>query len=530
MKKTATQGSSAPVYRVKMYKHHKLWVAAVIAGTLLAGISFASYTTNTQPVQAASQGIAATATINVKFEFIYNNQEVPGLELNYSEPANTANVHIPTDYNAQIKVAQAEGYTYMSGPGALATSTTDQDLVYKITLGAQVATVNHDAPMNKGDVVNAYYNSTIPNDGVNAAALNKTVTQTIHFISRTSGKTLLPDQTQSIAIYRDGNKINLVTGEVAYGAWTTKDSKSITSPTIAGYYAPQPAVTTLNTANGLTTANVTYYPIPQTASVKFVDDDDNGATVGAAADFSGNIESDPQAYDMTDQIPAGYELAAGQSASGDITYTADTANNTDQHQTIQIHLVHKHAAVEADGPYVGDVTASDLNRTNTETIHYQYADGTTAGPDATRDATATRSAVVDLVTGHVLSYSDWINGRFPAVTSPSIAGYTASEGTIAAVEDVTADAEAIVRYTKNALPNTGNTGSNGSVTNTGSTGTESGSTGSKSNGTTRTGTTSKASAYKLPNTGDTDDTSLIAAGLVTLLSTLGLAGAKRRQH
>lgn len=65
----------------------------------------------------------------------------------------------------------------------------------------------------------------------------------------------------------------------------------------------------------------------------------------------------------------------------------------------------------------------------TKTIHYLYSDGTTAAPDHTEVATVTQQGVKDLVTGQT-SWQSWTNSSWPAVVSPTIAGYTALPATV----------------------------------------------------------------------------------------------------
>lgn len=114
------------------------------------------------------------------------------------------------------------------------------------------------------------------------------------------------------------------------------------------------------------------------------------------------------------------------------TYTVDA-------QTFTIHLKHGTQAV------TGEETVN-------ETIHYVYADGTSAAADyVATPYTFKRTGTKDLVTG-ITTWNAWSASRtFAAVESPLIDGYTADQKTVAAVtvnaED--ADVEKTVTYTAN---------------------------------------------------------------------------------
>lgn len=521
MKKRSAHATATPVQRIKLYKQNKLWVAALVASTMVTGIGFAGGVSVAQPVFATTTAPADDTTISVIVKFLYKNVEIPAFELTGTTAAANTKPQTAVDYNGMVATARQAGYEYLTGPILVPCESNDQQKVYTVTLTAQSIFVNHVAtatehgPFNQGDPSN-YYNSIITSDKVDAAHLNSTREQTINYLS-TSGKVIAPAAHQSIDIYRNAAPYNIATEEVTYTPWQTDDSASTPNPHIEGYQDVKEAATVLNTANGLETVNVIYTPITKTHKVYFVDDDAaQGTTIEsttAVASESFNIEHSVN-YDVAAQIPAGYELATGQSASGTLTYTSPDA--------VYVHLVHKHTTVSADGPYTNGITASDLNRTNTQTIHYQYADGSQAAADKVQTATATRSAIVDEATGDI-TYTDWSDGSFSAVISPAIPGYKASEDTIAAVEDVTADVESTVFYTKNALPDTADNDSAGGKTNK-ETSSTSPVTGSKT--TDNRTTTAK---HRLPSTGNHYAAGVVATGIAAIIGILGLIDAKRRR-
>ena len=93
----------------------------------------------------------------------------------------------------------------------------------------------------------------------------------------------------------------------------------------------------------------------------------------------------------------------------------------------------------------------DLTNTVTQTINYIYSNGQQAAPSKVTKLTFTRTATRDDVTG-AITYSNWTpaSGTFPAVTSPTITGYTPSQATSTVVNDVTGNSSnnvQVITYT-----------------------------------------------------------------------------------
>ncbi|MBS9335850.1 mucin-binding protein [Fructobacillus papyrifericola] len=114
--------------------------------------------------------------------------------------------------------------------------------------------------------------------------------------------------------------------------------------------------------------------------------------------------------------------------------------------------------------YMEDTPEVTTQRTTVkETINYQYEDGTKAAQPYTKNLTFTRSVSTDAVTGEK-TYGAWsADQTFDAVTSPSIAGYTADQSNVAAqtVNGNSTDLNFTVIYKKNSSANNGgNTPSN----------------------------------------------------------------------
>ncbi|MBS9336753.1 BspA family leucine-rich repeat surface protein, partial [Fructobacillus papyrifericola] len=107
-------------------------------------------------------------------------------------------------------------------------------------------------------------------------------------------------------------------------------------------------------------------------------------------------------------------------------------------------------------------TESTESKMVTQTIHYQYADGTEAADTYTKSLTFTRTKYTDAVTGEV-TYGDWsADQNFEAVKSPVIDGYTPDQAEIAAqtVNSDSQDMTFTVTYTKHATGSDNQDGTN----------------------------------------------------------------------
>src|SRR5699024_3412276 len=82
-------------------------------------------------------------------------------------------------------------------------------------------------------------------------------------------------------------------------------------------------------------------------------------------------------------------------------------------------------------------TTTTQTSTVTQTINYQYSNGKQAATPHTATITFSRTATRDNVTNQY-TYGPWTSStnEFPAVTSPTITGYTASVNVVPVVTDV----------------------------------------------------------------------------------------------
>ncbi|WP_137630416.1 mucin-binding protein, partial [Secundilactobacillus hailunensis] len=175
------------------------------------------------------------------------------------------------------------------------------------------------------------------------------------------------------------------------------------------------------------------------APVTYVDDDAPSSAskvVKTAPDISGNVgDTGTYTVDMTDLTPKGYVLSKGQDST--VSYTLAAYPST----KITIHLSHKTSTIDHTTPNRDN---SDLNATINRTVNYVYGTdtdkpGTSASPVVVQKQDFTRTAVIDDVTNKVISHGAWTptNGTgegFDALPSPTIAGYTPDQSTVAKIE------------------------------------------------------------------------------------------------
>ncbi|WDQ20642.1 KxYKxGKxW signal peptide domain-containing protein [Lactiplantibacillus plantarum] len=201
------------------------------------------------------------------------------------------------------------------------------------------------------------------------------------------------------------------------------------------------------------TVTYRYLAKTETAIVTYFDQTDNKV-----------IKTDPlqgaygttDAYRTADTIAAyenaGYDLVSDDYPTAGVVYDQD-----DIVQKYQVTLVHKFVTRTPDNPgtpgepidpdnpngptYPVGTDFEDLTEQVSRTIQYLYKDGRTAKPDNVQAVNFGRNVTVDEVNGTVV-YTDWltddgaVTGRFEAVDSPSITGYTADPTSVAGRDTV----------------------------------------------------------------------------------------------
>ena len=176
------------------------------------------------------------------------------------------------EVKAKIKELENKGYEVVSNTypenGAF-DKDKDTDQEFKVTLKAKEVTVTPDQPKTPGTPVD-------PNNpdgpkypaGLEEKDLNKTVTRTITYVYADGTPVLNEDGTpktvrQEAKFTREA-KVNLVTGEVAYGDWSeAKDLAEVKSPVVEGYLADKASVAVVNVTGNSEDIKevVTYKPL-----------------------------------------------------------------------------------------------------------------------------------------------------------------------------------------------------------------------------------------------------------------------------
>ena len=197
---------------------------------------------------------------------------IPGVEAITEEGDSDTPLTKEAEVKAKIKELENKGYELVSNTypeGGKFDKDKDTDQEFKVTLKAKEVTVTPDQPKTPGTPVD-------PNNpdgpkypaGLEEKDLNKTVTRTITYVYADGTPVLNEDGTpktvtQEAKFTREA-KVNLVTGEVTYGDWTSaQDLAEVKSPVVKGFVADKAIVpTTKVTADSKdTTEVVTYKPI-----------------------------------------------------------------------------------------------------------------------------------------------------------------------------------------------------------------------------------------------------------------------------
>ena len=200
-----------------------------------------------------------------------------------------------------------------------------------------------------------------------------------------------------------------------------------TTPTVPGYTATKTTVPGSEITDPGEDTKVTYTANPQTITIKYVDDDNNGAQVGSDQSVSGKTG---ETVTPTYTIPAGYNYVSGEEESHTMT--------PDDKTVITVHLKHKTTIVTPDtdttktlpdNPTKNYPSIDALTKTVTRTINVHNTDGTVT--HETQQVKFTRTATVDEATGEVTGYGNWTvdtsdnkPSEFEAYNYTTPSGYT----------------------------------------------------------------------------------------------------------
>lgn len=262
----------------------------------------------------------------------------------------------------------------------------------------------------------------------------KTVTRTINYHKPNGVETV----TQSVELTRVVTTDN-VDQSKTFDPWTNGQWGEKATPEIAGYTASQKSVaeTPVDGATQDQVVDVFYSANGQSAVVKIYDDTagqlirQDGLTgkTGQAIDFN---EGNQQ---LTSYLAGGYTLAeVGNSDLTNGRFTSANFDNSDvDSQEFVAHLVHNYAK-------------SSETKTVTRTINYHKPGGKVK--TVTQPVELTRVVTIDNV-DQSKTFDPWTNGQWSEKATPEVAGYTASQKTVAQtpVDSSTQDQVVDIYYT-----------------------------------------------------------------------------------
>ncbi|MBD5430262.1 YSIRK-type signal peptide-containing protein, partial [Lactobacillus sp.] len=401
-------------------------------------------------------------SVTVTFHDVTDNKDIPQDEAGYT--SGEQDVDTPVSYDPQTDLTKLEDEGYVLADSSVPTIPTtiekgDQNIVINVKHGTQPVTPEN--PGKPGDPIN-------PNDpdgpkypdGTDDKSLTKDVTRTIVYKGAGDKTPASVDQTVK---FTQSGVLDKVTGE-----WTTpltwsedQTFTAQTSPKVDGYHVVSvdkdttdnvnvDAATVSHDANDYT-VTVTYEPdapttpdkTPATGKVTYIDDTTNKTL--KADDLNGNV-GDKIDYTTQDKIQnyenEGYVLVSNDFNDGNETFQ-ENGNN------FEVHLKHGTAPVGPNDPHDPDTPVNPddprdpddqpkwpskdtYTEQYTSTLHYQYADGTTAAPDNTQTSTWTRTLTIDKVTGEVQNPDEaWTSDidTYKDAQVPVINGYVARKQT-----------------------------------------------------------------------------------------------------
>ena len=318
------------------------------------------------------------------------------------------------------------------------------DQAYKVVLAHGYATVTSDMDKQAGTPINPDKNGAKWPEGSTKSALQHDVKRNITYVV-VNGKKSAPAGVNDSLHYEATATVDKVTGQVVKTVWSApQDFKEIASPALKGYTADKKSISDKNIAHDHADIKevVTYAPDAQTATVTYVDQT-TGKTL-TVKNLTGHTLEDTgynTASDIKHYVDNGYDLVSDDTKGSEIIFDDDDAAD----QAYTVTLKHGHATVTPDqDPQKGQKTV-------TQTIKYEYADGTATGlADNVQTLTFKRTGDKDLVTDKV-TWPDWstvAGQQTSVVTSPALKGYTADTNEIPAITYHAGDSDVtyVVKY------------------------------------------------------------------------------------
>ena len=294
-------------------------------------------------------------------------------------------------------------------------------------------------------------------DATDKNAEQKIVTETIHYVYE-NNQTAKPDYTSAVDFKRGYTTDKVTRKIVSYDPWTVSSKKFgvVKSPAIEGYTPNRKQIDeiTVTPDSKDVVKTVVYVGNAQEAQAIFYDETTGKEIANTREIATGKTDEtisfakDPN--EVVKELEAKGYVFDKDNANNNV-FVAGTAydKNSEVHQYFKYYLKHGHAAVTPDQDSQNGQTMV------TQTIKYQYADGTATGlADNVQTLTFKRTGDEDLVTGKV-TWPDWstvAGQQTSAVTSPTLKGYTADTSEIPAATYHAGDSDVIyvVKYSADA--------------------------------------------------------------------------------
>ncbi|WP_367341241.1 MBG domain-containing protein [Limosilactobacillus sp.] len=249
-----------------------------------------------------------------------------------------------------------------------------------------------------------------------------------------------------------------------YFDWCDASGNKVDAPTDAGTYYIKLNQTGLDALEKNLTTNynwtastnlvkVTVVPAQVSQVINFVDKDNNiigsQTVTGNVGDSKGTtINFGTGKGQVALNIPTNWKLSNPAPTSTTIGLANQPLNLVIEHQTETIDGKSIPDGGETpDGTKLGQ---GDFSKDITRTITAKLPDGKTQ--DLSQKTTLTRNATYDLVTKKVAKWGTWSNGSFAKVAAPTVAGYTPSQASVDADNNVTSnysDPKIVITYTAN---------------------------------------------------------------------------------
>ncbi|BBD48676.1 mucin-binding protein [Lactobacillus paragasseri] len=392
--------SNKPTYSWKA-KDGQTSVNTDITGYTVSAVKIgnADYSTNENDIKYAKEIAQNTATLNSPTDL--------NISFVYAPVSLTSSYQFVDDDNKEQLIAPATSFSGQTGETVELNIKLPDN--YELAKGSTLPTSYTFKPSDNEQLkIHLIHQKKVLSDDTRTISRKVTITDP-------DGKVDPKSMTQSVTFSRS-DTLDKVTNQHIYGKWNTKQQAlpAIILPVFAGY-TPSGEVDAINVtadSNNPADINISYTADKQNSFYKFVDDNENEATVGTSHPISGITD---ETIDLTkaikDSVPTNYDLVPDQNMS----YIFKASDN----KPLIVHLTHHISAVTND---------SNLTKTVSRTINVTKPDGTKLAPVVQR-VSFIQTATKDDVTGKVTYNNDWkANGKdsFTEYDAPTVDGYTAN--------------------------------------------------------------------------------------------------------